>query len=65
LFALLGDKVIDADCQVPDPLWIAGLVQQSERFEIDLPGGVERLLNLPAGVPEGKIRKEYRILFNE
>jgi hypothetical protein len=23
LLALMGDEVIDADCQLPDPLWVA------------------------------------------
>jgi hypothetical protein len=38
LLAVMGNKVIDADCQIPDPFLVTGLVQQPERFDIDLPG---------------------------
>jgi hypothetical protein len=55
LLALSGDKGIDADRQVPNLLWIAGLIQKPKRFEIDVPGGIERLVNFPAGMPKGKI----------
>jgi hypothetical protein len=50
-----GDEIVDADGEIPDPLFILRQIQKPERLDIDVPRGVERHGKLAAGMPPGQI----------
>jgi hypothetical protein len=51
LFIGTGYEVIDAHRYIPDSLFISGHIEKPQRFEINIPCGIEGQVKLPAVLP--------------